>query len=117
MATDLFARVRVTDQGSSGFPIGESYVLVRIPLKVAVALTGLQNPTHNHIKLFQRFAGAAVDARGTTGAANIVRNVDAADVVAMSVNTSDLTNPNWGDGSGVEAWLHPLSSPGSRTEE
>lgn len=107
MPNDLFARVTVSAKGASGFPIpgGRSDVLVRIPFEVAASLTGSRNPTHNHIKIFQRFAGAAADARGRPGATNIVQAVDAGDVVPANVDLSDMGSPNWSDKSGVQAWL------------
>jgi hypothetical protein len=104
---DLFARVTVTDQGTSGFPIPgrTSDVLVRIPFLVAVSLCGSQNPTYSHIKVYQRFMDAALDAKGRIGATNITR--EAADIVQATVNPSDLSCPDWKDESGVEAWLFP----------
>jgi hypothetical protein len=109
MANDLFARITVTDKGLSGFPIpgGSSYVLVRIPFEVAASLSGSQNPTHRHIKVFQRFVDAAVLAKGSIGATNIMRTADASDVVQATATRSELGRPNWNDEAGVEAWLLP----------
>jgi hypothetical protein len=107
VANDLFARVTVTDKGTSGFPIpgGRSDILVRIPFKVAVSLCGSQNPTYGHLKVYQRFLDAALDAKGRTGATNIMQ--EATDVVQAIVDPSHLGSPNWKDESGVEAWLLP----------
>ena len=55
---------------------------------------------------------AALDAKGRVGATNITR--EAADVVQATVNPSDLSNPEWKDESGVEAWLFPPTQAGSR---
>ena len=119
MANDLFAKVTITDKGPSGFPLpgGKSDVLVRIPFEVAASLSGSQNPAHNHIKMFQRFADAAVDAKGSIGATNIMRTVDASDVVQATVTRSDLGRPDWKDEAGVEAWLLPLPGRAQSTDE
>lgn len=111
MENDLFAKVTITDKGTSGFPLpgGKSDVLVRIPFEVAATLCGSQNPVHNHVRVFQRFADAAIDAKGTIGATNIMRTVDASDVVQAVVTRSQLGSPSWKDEAGVEAWLFPLS--------
>lgn len=104
---DFFARVTLSDQGTHGIPIPgtTSDVLVRIPFEVAMSLCGSQNPTHDNIKMFQGFTDAALNAKGSIGATNILRK--ASDVVPATVNPSDLSSPTWKAESGVEAWLLP----------
>src|ERR1700759_3443200 len=103
---DFFANVGVTTKGSSGFPLpgGKAVVLVRIPYDVAVSLCDPQIPAHRHTNMFQRFANAAADAVGRPGASNMTQTTHAGDVVA-TVRPLKLSDPDWSDESGIQAWV------------